>query len=504
MVSDEVTEGNIEKVLVLADRLFFRRCAALDDPKDSGKGCSPTVLEKLIVNGRVHGAGERTVAQGAGDFWIADSQAGILYVPTAKALIKYVFAKGNPDNLYDRPTRFVFPWGASLLLGSALAAERIPPPAAGAPAASPPGLGDRFANLCAFEPNAQLSAKFSGADAFDWYIEPFGTPILIGGKLLLTANPPPQDPTLPAPDQGSLQICAASCDKEDSWNRTATITGGSGWVTPQTFDYTLRSRQTGDKSEPWHGRIFFVSQEALWGFLGGFAAVAAGIVLVWLAGGGESPAIVAVRRLLFQTLPASGKLAYVNIPLGILLFFDVGVWWFLRPVLRNLSGNETSKTGVDKAVADATRKDGLDDAYIVAYDLPRDEAKERSVAVCRIIATASLTNDGAWRLPLIVPLSEFPDGDVKKALEQLLQRFNLKNTIFVDRIIDSRRIVYLFTGADDLKDKAPWSALLQYAHSQRSRSVIVTNNTLQFEKSALFKTVFRAELSPPTETQDLK
>src|SRR5207249_4933723 len=97
-----------------------------------------------------------------------------------------LFAKRNADT-YDRPSRFVFQWGASLLLGSALPAEAIHLPAAGVVPENAPGRGDRFSNLCAFEPDAKLSAKLSGANAFDWYIEPFGTQILFGGKLLLTA-----------------------------------------------------------------------------------------------------------------------------------------------------------------------------------------------------------------------------------------------------------------------------------------------------------------------------
>jgi len=179
IVSDEVTEGNIEKVLVLGDRLFFRRCATQNDPKDSDRGCSPTVLEELIANGHVDRAQEREVAKGAGDFWMADAETGVLYVPTDKGLIKYLFAKRKADT-YDRPSRFVFQWGASLLLGSALPAETIQQPAAGAVPENPPGRGDRFANLCAFEPDAKLSAKLSGADAFDWYVELFGTHILYG------------------------------------------------------------------------------------------------------------------------------------------------------------------------------------------------------------------------------------------------------------------------------------------------------------------------------------
>ena len=179
LVTDEVKEGNIKNVLVLKDRLFFSRCARQDAPQGPDQGCvSPSVLEKLLVKGHAEQAETRTVAERAGAFWMADTEGGVLYVPTENALIRYTFASRSAEFFYRRPTRFVYQWDGPLLLGSPLAEQRIAQPAAGAPLSDSSGLGDLFANLCALEPNAQLSAKFGGAEEFDWYIEPFGKPIL--------------------------------------------------------------------------------------------------------------------------------------------------------------------------------------------------------------------------------------------------------------------------------------------------------------------------------------
>lgn len=477
LVTDEVKEGNIGRVLVLNDRLFYGRC----------KGCGDSsVLEKLLVNGHADETEARTVANGAGDFWIADAQAGVLYVPTETALIRYTFASRKADVFYNRSARFVFQWGLSLLLGSSLAEESIPQTAAGAPLPNSSGLGDRFANLCALEQDAQLWAKFSGAGSFDWYFEPFGKPILLGTTLLLTPMPPPKSSALPGP----LQICTGTC-KDGNWSPTASISAASGWA--QTFDYTVRSQQTGDKSYPLPGRIFFISQGTFWSFLAGCASVLTGLVLVWLAGRGESPATVSARKFLFEIFPDSGALARVNLPVAVLTSLDAGLWWFLRPVFRRLSESEIVATDLEISVATATRKTGPDNTSVVVYDSLPAQAEQHSIAICKIIASEG---GGLWRMPLVVRLNELNDGDVKKALLMQLQGFNLNNSMFADRIIRSRRMVYVFIGGDELKDKLPMAAVLQSARSQQSRSVIVTANPSQWEKSPLYKTFRGAE--PPS------
>ena len=223
--------------------------------------------------------------------------------------------------------------------------------------------------------------------------------------------PPPKDSALPAPDPGALQICTAPC--KDNWKPTTTVSAASGWA--QTFDYTVRSEQTGDKSDPLRGRIFFISQGTLWSFLGGSALVLTGLVLVWLAGGGESPVRVSARKFLFQIFPDSGVLARVNLPVAVFTSFDVGLEWFLRPVLRHLSGGGIVATDLDNSVASATRKAGPDSTSIVLYDSTPNQAEPHAIAICKIIASEGVGNDGLWRMPLIVRLNELNDGDVKKA-----------------------------------------------------------------------------------------
>jgi hypothetical protein len=98
IVSDEVTEGNIEKVLVLADRLFFRRCATQNDPKDSDKGCSPTVLEELTarVGAQDHGKGD------APDCWRSPLGPAARAVPSTPTASISLTGEGLPGALGGR------------------------------------------------------------------------------------------------------------------------------------------------------------------------------------------------------------------------------------------------------------------------------------------------------------------------------------------------------------------------------------------------------------------
>jgi hypothetical protein len=274
-------------------------------------------------------------------------------------------------------------------------------------------------------------------------------------------------------DQKGLQICTAPCTKDDEWKENATIVGGSAWIASNTFAYRLRNRMSQD-NVPFGGRVILISQSAFWSFWGTVLLVGASSGLIALAGKNDSKGSHLARKILFRLVPDVGPASWLNQPLFIATAFDVGLWWFVRPMLLQISQKSVENSGADGAVATATVEKRADETALVIYECLHDESVERAASICKIISTSSLLRNQAWRLPLMVRLEEQPDGDIKKALIQRLQSFGLDNSTFAERLIRSRRIIFVFLGSEELKDKVPVPAVLQAARGQASRSVIVT------------------------------
>jgi len=477
IVNEEAAEPHIKKLLVLKDRLFFSRCSKRD-------ACSPSLWERLISDGKLNVAEEaHSVADATSDFWAQNSTNNGLYVPTENGLISYSFATRKAEVLYGYATRFVQTWGAKVLLGSPLEAQRTPLTTNASISTSlrdtvPVAIGDRFANLCRLEPSATVSARFEGTELFDWYIEPLGIKTLLGNSLRASPILAQNDRLPLAVKPGDLQICNAPCKKEEDWSSSATLSGSSTWIASQTFNYQLR-RGKGGEEFTLSGRIILIPQLVLWSFCGGVIFVGLSSVLVMFAGLTNARWSHVARVILFRImpdgLPGSALPSWLNLPILIVTSIDTGLWWFVRPILLYGSEYRAAVTAADRqVVSDASTKSFKETSLVVYQCLP-DEAEERAGAIRRVLGEASLRDIGTWRMPLIVRLDELPDADVKKALLQYLHQFTCDNNTLADRLLRSGRIVYVFIGSEELKGKVPSAAILQASRLQSSRSIVVTS-----------------------------
>ena len=480
---EELREGGIRKLLVLRDRIFYSVCSQRD-------ACQPSVWEAPVEKGQLNRAQIHQVASSAGDFWLLNSAGDTLYVPTQDKLISYSLGKRQSTTVYNHSTRFVETWGTQLLLGSALQTQK--PVASTAPLASAAPevamVSDRFANLCRLVPDAELSVKFEGAELLDWYAAPLGIKVLVGSnlKVLPTVHQISKPPL--AFEKGALQICSAPCAKEEDWKDSIISPGSSASIASNTFDFSLRDRLSQDK-QAFTGRVIVVSQSAFWSFFGILLFVSASTVLVFLAGKDDSEASRLARRILFQVLPDSEWVAWINLPVQIVTSFETGLWWFVRPVLIQASKNLVESTTADSAVAAATSRENDDETALVIYECPHDESSARASSICKIVASHSFANKRSWRLPVTVRLDEMPDGDIKKALLQRLQPLSLDNATLADRLLRSRRMVLLFLGSEQLEDKIAAPAILQAARGQVSRFVIITSVVPAWGLSSISKRI---------------
>jgi hypothetical protein len=169
--------------------------------------------------------------------------------------------------------------------------------------------------------------------------------------------------------------------------------------------------------------------------------------------------------------------------------FEVGLWWFARPVLIRILGNPVESTPADREVVTAISREIDDETALVIYECPQDEESERASSLCKIVASHSVTNNRSWRLPLPVRLEEMPDSDIKKALLQRLQPLSLDNATLADRLLRSRRIVLVFLGSARLGHKIAAPAIMQAARGQSSRSVIITSVAPTWGLSSVSKSI---------------
>jgi hypothetical protein len=275
----------------------------------------------------------------------------------------------------------------------------------------------------------------------------------------------------------SWRICLEACEKEENWKESSVISpASSDSGLSKTLSFSVRDRKGQDKH--FSARVIIISQTAFWSFCGSLLFVVASILLVVLAGKNDSAVSRLARRILFQVLPDSGWASRVNLPIQIVTSLEPGLWWCIRPVLIQAASSVVEEWETDKAVAAATYRD--DNATLVIYECPRDESSARALSVSRIVAKEALASKEFWRLPVTVRLDEISDADVKKALMQTLQPAFLDNATFADRLLRSRRIVFLFLGSDQLGspdhpvEKSPIPSILQTARGQASRSVLLT------------------------------
>jgi hypothetical protein len=482
---EELKSGGIRKLLVLQDRLFYSVCSQRDP-------CQPSVWEALVEKGHLDRAQVHKVASSAGDFWLLNSAGDTLYIPTQDKLIGYSLSNRQSTIPYDHSTRFVETWGTQLLMGSALQTQK---PVTSTPAlagvnndTSVSMVSDRFANLCRLVPDAELSVKFEGAELLDWYAAPFGIRVLVGNTLrVLPTVHQISKPTLVF-EKGALQVCAP-CAKEDDWKDSITSAGSAASVASNTFDFSIRDRMSQDKKEFNDVRVIVISQSAFWSALGVVLFVAASAVLVFYAGKDDSGAGELARKILFRVLPDSQWVAWINLPVQIVTSFEVGLWWFVRPVLIRISSNPVESTPADSEVVTAISRESDDETALVIYECPQDEEFERASSLCKIVASDSVTNNRSWKLPVPVRLEEMPDSDIKKALLQRLQPFSLDNATLADRLLRSRRIVLVFLGSARLGDKIAAPAIMQSARGQISRSVIITLGAPTWGLSSVSKNI---------------
>jgi hypothetical protein len=481
---EELKQGGIRKLLVLQDRLFYSICSRRDP-------CQPSVWEALVEKGQLDRAQVHLVASSASDSWLLNSAGDTLYIPTQDRLINYSLSKRESTFPYPYSTRFVETWGTQLLMGSALETQK---PMASTTLSSAganitvPTVTDRFANLCRLVPDAELSVRLEGAELLDWYAAPLGMKVLVGSNLrvLPTVHRMSKPPLVV--DNGALQICSAPCVKDEDWKDSIISPGSAASIASNTFDFYLRDRMSQDKT-PFTVRLIVISQSAFWSTLGVVLFVAASAVLVFYAGKDDSVAGELARKILFRVLSDSAWVAWINLPVQVVTSFEVGLWWFVRPVLIRILSNPVESTPADCEVVTAISRENDDETALVIYECPQDEESERASSLCKIVASDSVTKNRSWRLPVPVRLEEIPDSDIKKALLQRLQPLSLDNATLADRLLRSRRIVLVFLGSARLGRKIAAPAIMQAARGQTSRSVIITSVAPTWGLSSVSKSI---------------
>jgi hypothetical protein len=500
-VQKEQISGQIAKLLLLKDRLFYSLCSAIDSGSDGQNHCSTIVYEVLIENGKLQPLKNKAIASSAGTNWILDSAGATLYVPTQERLRIYTWKQSAADSAppprYDYSTSFVQLWGPELLLGSALTTQKQPKSTTDGPQAP---LTDKFADLCRFVPKAKLIVKLQG-EGFGWYFNFFGEKILVGSELRVS----PQV-NLFALDPGILKICPGSCEKDD-WQNYLPSPASSDLFTIVKLEYLLRDGNSQDK-QTYNDEVLIISGYLFWITCGVISFISASALLIYLAGRDDSRTSKIARKLLFQVLSDSAWVAWINLPVQIATYFETGLWWFVRPILIQGSNSAVKITETDEAVVSETSRKDDDEVTIVIYDCLQDETYARASSISKIVATDSLKNVRSWRLPVTVRLGEMQDGDMKKALLQMLQPARLENSTLADRLLQSRRLILLFLGSEQAigsepsEEKDGVTAILQAARSQASRSVIISPVVPAWKLSFIPKVIKSAAAAASSGTEN--